>query len=1380
MGRSFQSWSEAASKAAETYKAPGLTDPTGINNLDLSRVGSLSSSKQSEIPKPYKAAGSDLFDTSTASAFSGSKLNVERFYQHPSYKKLGISAYRDNDAYYNDKSGYGTDFIRAMKNFGPGLGAGFTSSYEGYATLLGGKALKPGLLDYRKGRAQEEAAAIAMSTKGGFAQAAVNIPFNLNYTLGIAASIAAEDLAMAALAPSTGGGSLVLGAANTVKGGYRIIKSLANIAKGARAFDKVADAKKIYSMAKGAGRGVANILVPETATQFGKFYRTSSAAGRAGRIGDATLHMMQTAKGFGSMYRDLRMVSLAIDESSVEAVGVRNGLMEQFVDEFSSKYNRLPNEAEYSKMAETADKGLTADYWANLPVIYLTNKLTFGNASLAPKFLKNYASATKVAGGKILKTATAGKVTAEALEQTYNPIKYIKNVVSNRKLAQAQLYSTAKYFKANLGEGVQELYQTGAATTFEDYYKNLYDNPNLTGLKNFKSSARKGINSLASQEGLEAFLGGLLGGGAVQGIFKTGRLGKEFIMSRNNPEQYEKSKLNEQEQIKAAVDLINEEGADVLKFLSPDLTTLSELINQNGTAYEFADAENFKGVEDIKATALYTKIQQLEASGSTDTFIDALSQMKQMEDSEKMEALGVDSVEKADKLIDVITERSQLIQSNIQYVNKNYQNPYNPNEFKIGTSERNQEILKQFAWEQAKKDLAFNYNQFAVTAQRLGDLYNSAINDPVVSEMTNRDFSVLFNTTLAESKKSGTSFETSLENEIGFLETEKSNVTEELSNIKEQIKTADEANKLKLNLRKTELENKLKALTKRDAALTKYASSIEKVKASRATAKEGVERPSEEKALLDLRNSFEEYLTVVAAEKNTFIDKIKLEETFKKLLDFIDVAEDNRTASNVITILSDPASIQKLSDMHFNGIRQRFDMHVSLSKMLALGFVESKRMNEFIESLEEIGVVITVEDMQALILENKIPTKYLSISEIDVDANGFVIENTPLWESIQEIADQFEMGRSEAEAESKEKTETKKSTTAEEKKFEDNNVVLKKETFIVNQEDGGRVEVTVKTYLDGSLSKAESVFFDADGNKINTSSSKLADNEIIVRDELTAEELVVDAFGDAVVKKTSETSGTEINNPKKIAQLTTEQKQKLGIETVETEETEENKKSSIVEQAAASQQATKEKDTEVKRREKPAAKKAKYQETAIRKELKGTAVLEKLDTKFKENNARLRKESKPQLTFTQFINQYEGIESEIKLGQKQVEASENKARSGKVLERYETRLAKAKTLEEVYDIQTDIETMPIIPEDLAKLDFQRRINEIKAEQAKNMGMTNVPNPTPQLTAPTGENREQAISTQEATDLKDLIDDKTIALKDKGGEKTEDDINNLLC
>jgi len=128
-------------------------------------------------------------------------------------------------------------------------------------------------------------------------------------------------------------------------------------------------------------------------------------------------------------------------------------------------------------------------------------------------------------------------------------------------------------------------------------------------------------------------------------------------------------------------------------------------------------------------------------------------------------------------------------------------------------------------------------------------------------------------------------------------------------------------------------------------------------------------------------------------------------------------------------------------------------------------------------------------------------------------------------------------------------------TKPETKKFQDNNVVLKEETFTVTEEDGGRVEVTVKTYLDGSLGVAESVFFDADGNQTNKRKTKLADNDIVIRDGITAEQQVKAGFapGEEVFEKTSERSGTEVNNPKKIAQLTTDQKQKLGIETKKDE-----------------------------------------------------------------------------------------------------------------------------------------------------------------------------------------------------------------------------------
>ena len=1536
---SLQSWTEAASKAAETYKAPAPIGGGFSSNLS---VGNLATTQQAETPRPFKAPGTDLFDTTSEMGYSGAQLNVERFYDHPAYSKLGFSPYRDNDAYFNRHTSWTGDFVRAMKHFGPGFRDGLMSNYNGLETLFTGKAATPSLLDISKGHKTEKAASIAMSTRGGAGQSLVNIPYNLNYTLGIAASIAAEDLLLTAMAPATAGGSLTAAAGRTVVGAGKVIRSLGNVMRGARAFDKVADAKKIYSMAKGTVTGAGRLLIPETATQFGKFYRTSAAAGRAGQIGDATLNMFKTAEGFGSMYRDLRMMSLAIDESGVEAVGVRNGMMDQYVTEFSNKYNRLPNQSEYNEMRENADKAMTADYYANLPVIYLTNKLTFGNASLAPRFLKNYAGTIKTGGGRILTKALDGKVTATAVERTLNPIKYIKRAVSNRELAKANLYQTAKYFKANLGEGVQELYQTGAATTFEDYYKNLYSNPSMTGFKYYKQSAKAGVNSLISQEGFEAFMGGLIGGGAVNSIGKATRLGKEQIMRVTSPNQYEQVKKNQKEQLKAVVDLINEEGADVLKFLSPDVANLVELVNDNGTAYDFADAGNFKGVEDIRATALYRKIQQLESAGATDSFIDALEQMKTMEDSEKMEALGVDSVEKADKLIDVIASRSKGVKQNIEYVNKNYQNPYNPNQFEIGTKERNEEILKQFAWEQAKKDLAFNFNQFQVTADRLGEIYQSAVEDPAVGDMSNKDFSILFNTTLADSKKKGTAFETSLENEIGYLNTEKSNAQGEIDNINEQLKTAEGENKTQLEKRKKNLQNQITKIDNRGKVLAKYAGAVERVKQSRATVKEGVERPSEEKSLQEMYEAFEEFMLLVGEENNTPVDKLKLQETYGKLLDFIDVAEDNRMATNAVTILSDPAAVQRLSDLHFDGIQKAFDLHSSLGKMLALGYVESKRLNEYIEALEEIGVVIPVTDMQALILEGTVPTKFISVNNVDTDANGFVIEGSKLWEQIQEISDQYEMGKAEAEADVEEVTKDPESEEKEPKKrIQDNQVPVKREVIKITFDDGTYEEFKVTTMLDGSF-KASSISYDENGNETGRNTS-ISIGKGATAFDAVKQNAADESSGDVVTVESTQ-SGAEFINPKKLDRLTPEQKKsfeekvlyqrlygtayqknkdgsglvevevkvaeypedQLDIITFETKivtekgntrttqekryetvkqfmtdlnlteediknftvpiskelgeslleeygqdvlnlnrrenagekegygmplstflklqednqtgkislleirkdlennvdfieivgyygkitlkvprksssaQTKESKKPSMAEQAARSQQASKAEVGETRKAKGRGQRKAaKYQESQVRKELAGTLALERLDKEFAETNERNRKEGKRQVTFTQFINTLENIDSRIKIGREQADKINDRKISENTLARYVKDLARAKTVEDVDLLEEDITTMIgiILPEDRAKLDFDKRRNEIMAEEAKKLGLKNIPDTTPSITPPTGENLEQATETVESIDFNNID---TATESENGGEVTDDDINNLLC
>ena len=127
----------------------------------------------------------------------------------------------------------------------------------------------------------------------------------------------------------------------------------------------------------------------------------------------------------------------------------------------------------------------------------------------------------------------------------------------------------------------------------------------------------------------------------------------------------------------------------------------------------------------------------------------------------------------------------------------------------------------------------------------------------------------------------------------------------------------------------------------------------------------------------------------------------------------------------------------------------------------------------------------------------------------------------------------------------------------ETKKFRDDQVVLKEETFTVTDEFGNKTVTTVKTNLDGSLRKAEVENFDEDGNSIRGEFVKLADNDIVVRDGITVEQLLTQRLQEGeVIEKTSERSGNEINNPKKTAQLTTDQKQKLGIETETKEEVE--------------------------------------------------------------------------------------------------------------------------------------------------------------------------------------------------------------------------------
>ena len=123
--------------------------------------------------------------------------------------------------------------------------------------------------------------------------------------------------------------------------------------------------------------------------------------------------------------------------------------------------------------------------------------------------------------------------------------------------------------------------------------------------------------------------------------------------------------------------------------------------------------------------------------------------------------------------------------------------------------------------------------------------------------------------------------------------------------------------------------------------------------------------------------------------------------------------------------------------------------------------------------------------------------------------------------------------------------------------FSDNRVPLKEETFTITDTDGGTIVVKVQTMMDGSL-KAESETFDQDENSIEfTANQNLGNNDIIIRDGITAEQAVKNAVANEsqgdVVEKTGERSGADFMSPKMLERLTNEQRERLGLTTPVTE-----------------------------------------------------------------------------------------------------------------------------------------------------------------------------------------------------------------------------------
>ena len=1094
-------------------------------------------------------------------AFNPDARNLERYKDHPAYKRLGFSVMRDNEEHYNANTSWVGDARRAMKlhNFGAGFAQGFASNYEGLSTMFGGDMFTPAAIEYSKGRKAEKAAARAMSTRGGIGQSLVNIPYNLNYTLGIVASIAAEDLAMAAVAPETFGGSLTYGAYRTVKGGAKAAKSLVRAVREADKVRDIVNVRELYNLSKGVGKNIVNAFVPNTSKLLSTSYKTRQGTGLA-KAGGALEELFTTARGFGAAYRDLRIVSLAVDESAVEAAGVRNSMENNLIRSYVNANGSLPEGPEMQRILNTAQEASTKDYFANLPVIYATNAITFNSLTLPYSLTGNVLKTAENAAGKVF-AKTAGKAGTKVELEILNRRQLIGKAFTDKDYAKYALGSSIGYLKANLAEGFQEIYQEGVSATLEDYYTNHYFTADVLASKAFSKSLKKGLSDQMSQQGLEAFLGGFLGGAgvnAVTGSLQKGRVAVASAYGRFDKDFKKTYQERREKDKQALVDFkasIIEQSENVIAALAPEFTNFKVQADNSVALQDAAILDDRKAFEDIKENSLFNHVEKLSKSGVLDTFIEALENHKQLTDDEITQAFNTETREEAEKLIDDIISRSKSIAAITAKVESRYENPFLAQAFDMRKTkaDRNQAFISYVAFEEAKKDFIFSYWKSDNSIERLNDIYNAASESPAVLGMENTDFTVLFSTMAGVTNKQGArQFEQGLEAELDILADKIAAAELQLQNIALSDLTAEQRSK------QTAIAQKeLGEASKKRSLLEEYEKALQAI--YNASSIEDAFNDNEIRTAFT--NAVSNYLDYVALKSNTRSDRENHGKLYGQLRDFFKLSEDQKRFTLAASALSDSSQFNKWYEVHRGQLQKAYDKFITNAYEKAQAAVDKEHRLELIQRLEEIGVAIDVtqqrdpntdevvrdSDLDRFINLGDVPQRFLSLNETDTDINGFVIKDSDTWNKIQDIFDEYSLLDAEFKADlerekAKQEEVTEEEVTSTETTYEDRLIPLKREVIRVKSDDGSYVDYTVTTMLDGSL-KAESISYDENGNETGRNTSVKLKDGLIALDAVK-----ISAAKEDVVTIESTESGEDFMNPKKKAALTSEQKKKLGIE----------------------------------------------------------------------------------------------------------------------------------------------------------------------------------------------------------------------------------------
>ena len=995
---------------------------TVINNLipaDLSSIGGPSTSYYNGVhvnkaisdedsfnsminDAGQKASESQLPGYRNPIAFGKSQTNYERYYNHPKFKDLGFSPFRDNEGLYNQNASWGDEYSRMFGQFGKLFTTGFTSTFESLGDVISGDPTK--LFD-SAGEEYSKAAEIGMTSKGGALGFANNLILNSGYTIGLLSEIALEELALGALTVGTGGIGGGVAAARTAQNLGKVSR-IGEMATATRNFlkglDQAGSARTFFTSAGKFINPLENTFEAYTAikglnTGANAIYRLDNAA--------------KTAKYFGAFYRDVRNLNAALSEGKLEGSMVRDEVYNTLIDDYRMKNNfMLPEGNEHQEILNQANKAGFETEFKNLPLLYFTNKITFDNIFKGYKPLQNVMQegAGTVADDLIKVSAKGGfkgamqyteKTIANTLAQPFvSPKEFAKNVLGKG----------IRYTTANFSEGFQELAQESLSDGLKKYYIDTFRDPSLIHKNYMNASMKEAMDrQVFSAQGMETFLSGFLMGGVAGpfGNFMYKTLPKTF-QYLTDKKAYVDYANQKKELLTKTKETLNQTLANPFaEFSNSDANMVSqrniqkkmEEAAERGEKLEYQDAKDEALFEAVTQDIISgEKLLQIAKTGKLSEVRDYVEKLGQLSDEEFKQAFNLAGESKSVKIKEVLDRIDVLSESN-EVLNDTYgANPFKPELYKVGSTERRNEEIEFRTWENSKRMVMYHMFVNTRALERKNTLLETAKASGALKNMAASDFDILFSDNF-------------LNRELDILDIELSQVGE----ITDPALKKDMDNKAK----KREL---LKSFKEQYDLNLKKDGTYDKRKVS---------------------NLYKKYVNYIkfANEKDgnpAYIQDSVLENTFDQLFDYKVLDLRSQLLEQSINYLLDPVRFKELTERNSKVLTEAFEQRKKdvTSSDVYEKHIEMLEKNNVLATLQGMGVLVDPEQGVEFAKTGKVPTIFYHDSVLGPIKPTDEIYNQIMmvFEVIKEIKKEEEK---KAKAENKTGSQFSTDTTEDEEEF---------------------------------------------------------------------------------------------------------------------------------------------------------------------------------------------------------------------------------------------------------------------------------------------------------------------------------------------------------